>query len=191
MSGPDEPETTEQLLARARAGDEAARSQLFASVLPRLRRWAHGRLPLGARAYRDTEDLVQSAMLKALDHLQEFEPRHEDAFLAYLRRILFNRVLDELRSAKRRPARHEVDEDMVDPGPSPAELAMSREVQERYERALAELPEPQRRAVVLRVEHGLPFEDIARELGKPTPNAARLFVVRALERLSKSMRDLR
>ena len=48
----DEPTLT--LLQRLRAGDAAARERLVARYLPRLTRWAHGRLPTGARDLSDT-----------------------------------------------------------------------------------------------------------------------------------------
>ena len=42
------------LVLRARDGDEEARNELCARYLPRLRRWAHGRLPPWARERLDT-----------------------------------------------------------------------------------------------------------------------------------------
>jgi hypothetical protein len=42
-------ESTFVLLARARAGDDRALEPMFARYLPRLRRWASGRLPRWAR----------------------------------------------------------------------------------------------------------------------------------------------
>ena len=57
------------LLLRAREGDEAARNELCARYLPRLRRWAHGRLPVWAREHLDTEDIVQDALMKSVRRL--------------------------------------------------------------------------------------------------------------------------
>jgi hypothetical protein len=45
----DEPTLT--LLQRLRAGDAAARERLVARYLPRLTRWAHGRLPTPQREW--------------------------------------------------------------------------------------------------------------------------------------------
>src|SRR6476660_4357334 len=53
------------LLLRARQGDEVARNELCARYLPRLRRWAHGRLPSCARGHLDTEDIVQDTLMKS------------------------------------------------------------------------------------------------------------------------------
>jgi RNA polymerase sigma-70 factor (ECF subfamily) len=43
------PETSLSLLERAREGDADALNALIARYLPRLQRWAHGRLPAWAR----------------------------------------------------------------------------------------------------------------------------------------------
>jgi RNA polymerase sigma-70 factor (ECF subfamily) len=60
---------------------------------------------------------------------------------------------------------------------------------ERFERALARLdPEP-REAVILRIEFGFSHQQVADALGKPTAEAARATVARALVALSKAMND--
>ena len=48
-----EAESSLVLVVRARAGDLHARDALCARYLPRLQRWAHGRLPAGARSALD------------------------------------------------------------------------------------------------------------------------------------------
>lgn len=45
------------------------------SYLAPLRRWAHGRLPAGARDLLATDDLVQETLLRTLKHIEGFEPR--------------------------------------------------------------------------------------------------------------------
>jgi RNA polymerase sigma-70 factor (ECF subfamily) len=179
--------STQVLLAGARAGDERARDELVARFLPVLRRWAHGRLPTYARGLVDTDDLVQVTLIRALANLDRFEPRHEGAFLAYLRRIVLNSVRDEIRRSMRTPPQEEVDESLVDRGPSLLERSLGREVVERYERALAELPEVQQEAVILRVEFGYSYPEIAAALGRPSANAVRMMVSRALVDLAEKM----
>lgn len=168
------------LLGRVRGGDDDAREELARRLLPRLRRWAHGRLPHGARDISDTDDLVQVSLMRALEHVKEFEPRHEGAFLAYLRRIVLNAVRDELRRAGRRPGRADLGDSLPQPGPSLVERAIGRELVESYEAALATLPEEQREAVIMRIEFGYTYPEIAEALGKPSANAARMVVARAL-----------
>jgi RNA polymerase sigma-70 factor (ECF subfamily) len=180
-------ESTAALLALVRSGDAAARERLVARYLPILRRWARGRLPAGARGLSDTDDLVQVTLLRALDHVDDFESRHEGAFLAYLRRILLNATRDEIRRAVRRPAGEDLSADLPDPAPSVLEQTIGREVLERYEAALVSLPEEPREAVILRVEFGYTYPEIAEALGKPSSNAARMMVARALVRLAEAL----
>jgi RNA polymerase sigma-70 factor (ECF subfamily) len=182
-------QSTTVLLNRARSGDDLARDELVRRLLPRLRRWAHGRLPQSARDMADTDDLVQVSLMRALDHLQDFEPRHEGAFLAYLRRIVLNAVRDELRRAGRRPFRTDLGDSLPQPGPSLVEQAIGRELVEAYEAALSALPEEQREAVIMRIEFGYTYPEIAEALGRPSANAARMAVSRALLRLGEVLSD--
>lgn len=180
-------ESTADLLARARDGEHAAREQLVARYLPLLRRWAHGRLPQYARELAETDDLVQVSLLRVLDHLADFEPRHEGAFFAYLRRILLNAVRDEIRRASRLPGRAEIPASLASEAPSAVEQAIGREVMEAYEAALSSLPETQQQAVILRVEFGFSYPEIAAALGRSSSNAVRMMVSRSLIRLAEVM----
>jgi RNA polymerase sigma-70 factor (ECF subfamily) len=184
---PDPPPlgNTAALIERVRAGDVDARERLFARYLPVLRRFAHGRLPAEARGLSETDDLVQMAMVRALNRVESFEPRHEGAFLAYLRHILVNIVREEIRRARRRPAGSDDSETLADGGPSPVEAAIGRDMLERYESALLELPEQPREAVMLRIEFGYSYPEVAEALGLNTSSAARMMVTRALIRVAE------
>src|SRR5205823_3089832 len=103
-------ESTSDLLARARAGDPLARNQLFSRCRDPLVRWAHGRLPNYARDLFDTDDLVQVTFIRTLERMDGFVPRHEGAFLAFMRRTLLNQIRDEIRRVRRRPGRGELEE---------------------------------------------------------------------------------
>ena len=180
-------ETTAVLLTRIRTGDAVARDRLFARVLPVLHRWAHRRLPLKARAARDTDDLVQDTLLKAFRRLDTFQARGEGAFLAYLRQILLNTLRDDARRAAVRPWGDAIDERLPDPGPSVVERAIGAERLARFERALEALPEEQRQAVILRIEFGYSHQQIAEAMDKPSANAARMVVARALLQLARKL----
>ncbi len=182
-----ETETTAALLELVRAGDQDATDRLVLRCLPALRRWAHGRLPTRARGMVDTDDLVQVSVLRALNQVGRFEPRREGAFLAYLRRILLNAVRDEIRRSARRPGGEEASEDLVDEGAPAVEQVIGRETMEAYEAALAELSDAQQEAVILRIEFGYTFPEIAEATGSPSANAARMTVARALVRLAEAM----
>ena len=181
-------ESTASLLARVRTGDAGARNRLAQRYLASLRRIAHGRVPPRVRGLLDTDDLVQVTLLRAFQHIETFEPRGEGAFLAYLRRILVNQIRDQVRRASRRPVGSELDDDVPSLDPSPLEEAIGRDQLELYEAALATLSETQREAVILRIELGFTYPQIAAALGQSSPNAARMLITRALVRMGHLMR---
>src|SRR6266404_2800477 len=76
--------STFQLISRFRGGDTQALELLFARHLPRLQRWAKGRLPRWARDLADTQDLVQETLLQTFNRMDTFEPEREGALQAYL-----------------------------------------------------------------------------------------------------------
>ena len=180
-------ETTLSLLDQIRAGDDAARERLLARYLPLLRAWAHGRLPPHARGLADTDDVVQITLVRALNHLERFEYRHDGALLGYLRQGVLNAIRQEIRRASRRPAGDAVDDAIADHRASVVEQAIGQETLERYESALLELTPDQREAAMLRIEFGMSYPEIADAMGKPSPNAARMLVVRALVLLAQRL----
>jgi RNA polymerase sigma-70 factor (ECF subfamily) len=186
MASPDL-ESTVSLLRRARDGDESARNTLLARYLPLLRRWAHGRLPVGLRDLSDTDDLVQATFIRVLKHLKTFEPQREGAFLAYLRQTLMNAMRNEIRRSASRGGHDAVDDQLVDGGPSPLETAVGSDTLERYERAMAGLRAEQQEAVILRIEMNFTYDQIAEATGKNSANTARMVVTRALLRLAREM----
>lgn len=186
---PGDIESTALLLERIRGGDEAARGRLMARYLPVLRSWAHGRLPHHARGMADTDDVVQISLVRALNRLEAFEHRHEGAFLAYLRQSVVNAIRQEIRRASRKPSGEPLDPDQPDTGRSVVERAIGRDMLEAYEAAMLELTEDQREAVLLRLEFGMSYPEVAEAMGKPSPNAVRMLVVRALVTLAERMRE--
>ena len=155
--------------------------------LPRLRRWAHGRLPQWARDGLDTQDIVQDSLLRTFSRLEHFDNRADGALHAYLRQVVSNRISDELRRAAAKPPALPLDFDRASLAPSPIETLIGKESLERYERGLRLLKPADREAVIARVEMGCSYREIADALDKPTANAARMAVERALIRLAIAM----
>jgi RNA polymerase sigma-70 factor, ECF subfamily len=180
-------DSTFDLVERAKSGDSDALNRLFARYLPSLRRWASGRLPRWSRDLMDTDDLVQETVLRAVKRIDQFESRHEGALQAYLRQAVVNRIRDEVRRTKRSPIPTELDENASDRGASPLESAIGTEALERYEAALARLRPEEREAIVARVEMDGSYLEVAQALGKPSADAARMAVSRALLRLAEEM----
>jgi RNA polymerase sigma-70 factor (ECF subfamily) len=181
-------ESTFVLLDMARGGDGRALDRLFARYLTPLRRFAHGRLPASARDLMDTNDLVQETLLQTFKRIDDFKPQREGALLAYLRQGLVNKVRDEIRRRARRPTRETLGDSAPDAAESPLEAAIGQEAVDRYETALQRLKDEEREAIIARVELGMSFEEVAAALDKPSADAARKTVSRAVARLAEEMR---
>ena len=182
--------STADLVSRVRRGDERARDQLFGRYLAVLTRFAHGRIPAGARGAQDTDDVVQEALVRALKRIESFEPRRQGSFLAYLKTIVNNMIKDLGRKVGRTP-HHEAYEDDVPAGDRDVlDTLVTRQEFEVYLAAMERLRAEQKDAIIQRIEHGKTYQELAEHLGCPTANAARMVVHRALVRLTDEMASL-
>jgi len=180
---------TVTLINRIRLGEDGAREALFRRYLPVLRRWAHGRLPALGREPTDTDDLVQATLLRTLHHLEEFDATNDGNFLAYLRQILLGQVRDELRRQQRFQVTQVVGNQIADvepESPVPLEQLIGTEQLAAYEAALAELPRYQQELIIMRMEFGLSYSEIATEV-ESQPNAVRVAISRAIVQLAQRL----
>ena len=184
-------ETSTDLLQRAQAGDDRALVSLIGLYLPRLRRWAQGRLPARARDALDTEDIVQETVIAAVRNLKHLDITGEGALQAYLRKALTNRFTDLYRRHYASPGREALDTQVPAVTPSPLEAAIGAEALDRYETALQTLTDRDRHAIMLRIEMCADYAEIARTLNVSGADHARVIVSRALARLAKEMRHAR
>jgi RNA polymerase sigma-70 factor (ECF subfamily) len=185
---PDDAAATADLIARARLGDAEAVEILFARHMPALRRWASGRLPDWARDVADTGDLVQATAMEAFRHLDRFEVRGEGALQAYLRTALMNRLRNEIRRSSRNPTPAVLDSGVPDQADSPLDAAIRRQQFDKYSAALDLLEPAERDAIIGRLEFGLSYRELAEVLEKPSADAARMAVTRALVALAAQMK---
>jgi RNA polymerase sigma-70 factor (ECF subfamily) len=183
-----DPESTRELIDRARQGDQEAVEQLFSHDT--FGRSSVGRpAPRWARDFAGPDDLVQDALLQTFKRIGDFEPRHVGALQAYLRQAVVNRLRDELRRKGRRPDETDLDEmTLTAGGGTPLEAAIGREAVELYERALQQLKPEEREIIVARLEMDYTYEELAQVLGKPTAEAARKAAQRALVKLAEAMK---
>jgi RNA polymerase sigma-70 factor (ECF subfamily) len=182
-----DPESSVELLRLAKAGNRAALDRLIDRYWERIHRWASGRLPQYARDFTDTDDIVQEALMGLVRTLDTFEYRGEWSIQAYLRKAAGNRIRAELRRHGTRPSIQTLPDGMSSPDLSPHEEAIGREVLARYDQALEHLSAVEREAVVAWVELGCSYKEIAELVDRPSTDAARMFVTRALEKLSRAM----
>src|SRR5262245_22892660 len=178
---------TADLLREAKQGDAAALDALIARYLPRLHRWACGRLPSYARSLFDTGDLVHETLLTALQALDKIEGRGPGSCQAYVRQAIHNRIRDQVRWAGRRAGSQPISDDMPDRGDSPIEKLIGGELFERYEKATGRLEEDDQLFLHLRIELEFTYEEIASVMDRPSRDAARMGVQRALRKLAQVM----
>lgn len=170
-----------QLVAAARARDEAAIRELVRRMNPRLFRIARGILPTDAEA----EEAVQEAYLAAFTRLDSF--RGEARFSTWICRITINAARMQARRPRPEKDHTQVTDDLaasaevlVFPGAETAETGAGRhEVRALLEEALARLPAELRLPFLLREAEGLPVLAIARDLGlNPITVRTRLYRAR-------------
>jgi RNA polymerase sigma factor (sigma-70 family) len=125
------------------------------------------------------EDLAQEAFIKVAGRIRHL--RAPDAFGAYLRRTVINLCHSHHRRTSVARA-YEERERAWSGGREPASGLPDVETNDELRTALAELPERQRTAVVLRFYADLPDEDIADAL-RCSIGAARGLVFRGMETL--------
>ena len=184
----DSSTATRELITRFQAGDQQSLERLWARYLPRLKKWAHGRLPRHGQNPADTDDLIQDSFVRSLAHLRTLQPRGPQSLMSYFKVIILNQIRDYVRQSVRRPTT-EIGETTEPPAgePSPLEQLLGREVLERYQRALLSLREDDQQLVLASVELTLSDAEIAELFEKPSVDAARMARGRALARLGRAM----
>ena len=173
---------TKCLVASARAGDSSALNQLCNVYGERVRRIIRLRMGKELRSKLDSMDLVQDALLSALEGLGDFTYKNEGDFLRWLARIAQNALrghLDKLHAAKR-DIRKEVRRDnyrattgagfVGTPGPiratTPSVILSRKEDLDKLENAIDELKPAYRNVIVLAKIDGLSYNQIGEQLGK-------------------------
>ena len=192
------------LIQRCRAGDAAARAQLFGRYDAYLRILAQAQLGRQLRAKCAPSDLVQQTLLEAHRDFAAFQGAHEAELVAWLRRILAHNLYNEARryNAQQRDAAREVSLDQVRAGvdqsslylanrvaaagPTPSQAAAARESAVRMADALARLPEDYQTVLLLRVFEELPAEEVAQRMGR-SAGAVRMLQMRALTALKEQL----
>jgi len=167
------------LLRAHSAGDPHA----FARLYDRYDRPCHRFIRRTLAAHGDAaDDLHQETWLAVSRNATSFDPA-KASFPAWLFAIARNKVWDHLRRQKVTVlALPEDDEAMTipDPGPTPLDQTVSRELAQRIVHAVAALPLAQRETFVMFAHAGLSLEDVAQATGVPVETAkSRLRYARA------------
>jgi RNA polymerase sigma-70 factor (ECF subfamily) len=151
----------------------------------------------------DASDIVQDALVKATENLAQFKGGSEAELVKWLSEIMQNALADAIRRAraqKRDVAQEEalaaawsdssarVGNWLAAPDSSPGERAQREEELLRLAAALAQLPEDQRDAIILRDSLDTPVRAIALQLGR-TEKAVAGLLLRGRRRLRELMRE--
>lgn len=151
-----------ELVARVREGDRNAFRKLVERHRERIYRVALGML----RNPDDAMDAVQEVFIRVHARLTDF--KGESAFGTWLVRVTVNYCIDRQRRQKTWDARFVIDnewEGISEEGPE--HLLMNAQIGDALQRALAELGEEHRTAILLREVNGLAYEEIAEVMGCP------------------------
>jgi RNA polymerase sigma-70 factor (ECF subfamily) len=151
-----------RLMLAVRAGDGEAFDALF-------RRWSAPLLRYLNRMVRDVaaaEELVQEVFLRVHRSRERYSP--DARFSTWLYRIATNLALNELRCPRHRALHQSADAEGAEPirdeGVAPDEVAHARQLGERVEAELEQLPEKQRAALWLAAVEGLSYAEVAEAL---------------------------
>lgn len=128
------------------------------AMLPRLRRFARTL----ARDPADADDLVQVALVRALDRAVQWRP--DQGLDAWVFGIVRNAWIDEVRARQRGMRVFAPEEYGATVGESSSE---AREVAMSVHSAMMELPEEQREAIALVLVEGLSYKEAATALAVP------------------------
>jgi len=182
----------QKLVDRVQKGDKGAFDLL---VL----KYQHKIVNLIMRYVRDpdlAQDIAQDAFIKAYRALPRF--RGDSAFYTWMYRIAVNTAKNHLAAQRRRPM--DVELDLQDPEQydlharlketdTPEGVALSDELKETVERAIAALPEDLRTAIVLRELEGMTYEEIAQTMECPV-GTVRSRIFRARDAIGKKVGSL-
>jgi RNA polymerase sigma-70 factor (ECF subfamily) len=180
------------LVERVQRGDKAAFDVLVA-------RYQHKVVKLIMRYVRDQAealDVAQEAFIKAYRAMPRF--RGDSAFYTWLYRIAINTAKNHLVAARRRPLDYDLD--IQDPEQydmqarlkdvdTPEATLLSEEIRETVNRAIEELPEDLRTAIMLRELEGMSYEEIATAMECPV-GTVRSRIFRAREAIDKRLKPL-
>jgi RNA polymerase sigma-70 factor (ECF subfamily) len=199
----DHPET-QDLLARARAGQPAAVDRLLDVHREPLRRMIGLRLDPALAARIDASDIVQDVLLEAHRRLEDYLRHPTMPFRLWLRHIAQDHIIDahrRHRQAQRRSldreqplvpavlADHsslELAAQLLDHERTPASEAIQRELQRKLDAAIADLDEDDREVILLRHREQLSNQQVAEALGL-SEAASSMRYLRAIRRLRAAL----
>ena len=193
FSPPESPDAARDLalMARVKLGDTEAFRELVETHQHRV----IGTCVKMLGDERDAEDLAQRVFVRVWQSAARYEPTAK--FTTWLFTITRNLVFNESRRRQRHPTQSldatddpdDRPQQFADPGvKAPDQTLLDDEMQTAIQRAIDELPEAQRLAVILRRYDETPYEEIAEVLGSTVP-AVKSLLFRARTDLREKLRQ--
>ncbi len=191
----------QQLLQKARGGDNLALGKLLALYRPYLSLLARLKADRQLQAKLDDSDLIQDTCLSAHRDFNQFRGTTEQEFTAWLREIMAHAAANLTREHRRqrRDVRLEqqlykllnqssqmLERALANTDSSPSVRAERRERAVLLANALNELPEEYREVLVLRELEGKSLSEIAHAMDRTT-NAVQKLWARAIVQLRRGM----
>jgi len=133
----------------------------LASLLPRLRRFAHSL----SRDAADADDLTQATIERALKSRDQWQPGSRLDSWAY--RIMRNLWIDTARARSRKSAREAPEEEGLNVGEDAREAMDASLDLQRVMAAMERLPDEQREVVALILVEGFGYREVSEMLGLP------------------------
>jgi RNA polymerase sigma factor (sigma-70 family) len=161
LVSPRDRHSDEELLSRARAGDAEAFRVIFDREAPGVRRFLGDLLRDGVAADEGT----QETFVRAHHRLGTLEQAGKlQGWLFGIARMVF---LEQIRHKRRNgPQLDPANErPQIDRAPSPEALLLSAESDRMLDGAIAGLTEERRAALLMRIDHGLGYSEIASAMG--------------------------
>jgi RNA polymerase sigma-70 factor (ECF subfamily) len=124
----------------------------------------------------EAEDVTSETFIRAWAKRDRFRTETLKGYLFAIARNIF------IKGRHRSNKDEQLPEELADGSPDPHRAAAARMDLDRVTSALSQMPSPDRLALVMRTEHSLPYEEIARVL-EISVGAARVRVHRARRRL--------
>lgn len=191
------PEYHAELLRKAKAGDQAARDELFELAQERVLQRVRRKMGPGLRKQIESIDVQQSVLADAFRDLPKFKGDDDRALWAWLGQMVENKLRNKARDAGRlkrdggqvvrlneTAATGSVPLEPEGSDPTPSQMLSANDELERLKAAVAKLPDHWREVFELRVVEGLGWPEIAERTGQ-TVKAAQGRFGRAQEQLAQ------
>jgi len=183
------------LLRKARQGSREALGELYSRYGTRLLAFIRMRIGGDLRARVDSRDILQSALLKSFQRIEQFEGDTGATLMGWLMRIAENEIRDQVdyhhRQRRDADAAVPIDAGGVDLAAqvrSAFSEAVVSEEAERLGAALRALDPDHRDVIVLRKLEELSFKEVAARMGR-SEDACRMLLARAMVALTLQLRS--